>query len=365
MRILIAEDSPTQQMLLAAILEEAGYKDLALAATGEEALAHLAQPWSLIDLILTDLHMPGLNGIEVCRQVKKIPGYEDVPIILITTSDKAQDLQQAFAAGAVDYITKPPGEVELLARVRSALKLKEEMDSRKEQQQRLRQMLAELSKIHFSLVTEEQKSERLLLNVLPRKIADQLKSQPESSIIANYFKEATVLFVDLVGFSAFSAHLSAGELVALLNEFFSLCDRLVETYGLEKIKTIGDAYMAVAGVPDPRPDHAEAAADMALALRAEVSQIAGGKLTVRVGLHSGPVVAGVIGSKKFSYDLWGDTVNLASRMEASGIAGEIQTTAATFGRLRERYSFEERTGVSVKGLGSMSTYLLQRKVSSG
>jgi class 3 adenylate cyclase len=151
-------------------------------------------------------------------------------------------------------------------------------------------------------------------------------------------------------------------LVSLLNEFFSLCDRLAEQYDLEKIKTIGDAYMAVAGVPEPRPDHAQAAADMALAIRTEIPRIANGKLSVRIGLHTGPVVAGVIGAKKFSYDLWGATVNVASRMEAHGVAGGIQTSVTTYERLKERYRFEERGEIAIKSLGAVQTYLLTERI---
>jgi class 3 adenylate cyclase len=149
--------------------------------------------------------------------------------------------------------------------------------------------------------------------------------------------------------------------VNLLNEIFSLFDQLAEKHGLEKIKTIGDAYMAVAGLPMPRSDHAEAVADMALELQQEITHVAGGVLQVRIGIHTGPVVAGVIGKKKFSYDLWGDTVNTASRMESHGVAGQIQVTEATYEHLRCKYLFEQRGAIEVKGKGKLMTYLLMGK----
>jgi adenylate cyclase len=368
MSILIVDDSRMQRLGLAAMLQEAGYTDLILAASGEDALAHLTDPSHTVDLVLTDLNMPGLNGIEVCQKVKVMPGLEDLPVIMVTGSDEVQDLSLAFAAGAMDYITKPANELELLARVRSALKLKHEMDARKEHahtlaelNHRLEQTLVTLAKEHAALQAEQEKSERLLLNILPRPIAQRLKMQPDSAIIADNFDSITVLFADLVNFSAYSSHISASALVTLLNEFFSLCDCLAETYGLEKIKTMGDAYMAVAGLPQPNPNHVAAAADMAVALRDDMLRIAGGQLTVRIGLHTGPVVAGVIGAKKFSYDLWGDTVNLASRMEASGVPGAIKTTALVFNCLKSHYAFEPRGTVPIKGLGEMLTYLLLHK----
>ncbi len=371
MSILIVDDSRVQRLGLASILEGAGYTELVLSPSGEDALAQLAGPSNGIELVLTDLNMPGLSGIEVCRRLKASPELADLPIIVVTSSDEVQDLHLAFSAGAMDYITKPANELELLARVRSALKLKREMDARKAREQelsalngRLEQTLAELAAKHAALQAEEQKSERLLLNILPRAIAQRLKSQVEPQVIADSFEEATVLFADLVGYAPISAGIPAGELVSLLTEFFSLCDRLAEAYGLEKIKTMGDSYMAVAGVPQPRPDHAAAAADMALAIRDQVRSIAGGRLVVRIGLHSGPLVAGVIGAKKFSYDLWGDTVNIASRMEAFGVAGSIQTSAAIFQRLQGRYTFEERGEVAVKGLGQMKAYLLLGRLTS-
>jgi class 3 adenylate cyclase/HAMP domain-containing protein len=209
------------------------------------------------------------------------------------------------------------------------------------------------------LYEEQQKSEALLLNVLPSAIAERLKTGHRT--IAESFSEVTVMFADIVDFSGLAAQATPAELVELLNTIFSRFDHLTETHGLEKIKTIGDAYMAVGGLPTPRPDHAEAVADLALALREEIGHFKrhdGTSFCIRIGINTGPVVAGVIGVRKFIYDLWGDTVNVASRMEAHGLAGSIQVTEATYARLSETHMFEKRGSVTIKGRGEMTTYWL-------
>jgi adenylate cyclase len=371
MSILIVDDSAAQRLLLSSILRAAGYKDLLLAESARDTFeclgleAPVTDP-SDVDLILMDISMPEMDGIEACYQIKANPRLQDVPIIMVTASTETEDLQLAFAAGAMDYITKPPNKVELLARVRSALELKHEMDRRKEvtlqlqeSNQRLEQTLASLDEKHRQLLAEQQKSERLLLNILPKPIAERLKQ--EEGVIADNFSDVTVLFADIVDFTKLSARIPAADVVALLNDVFSKFDQLAEKHSLEKIKTIGDAYMVVGGLPTPRPDHAVAVAEMALDMRAAlVGQVraTGGLLSVRIGIHTGPVVAEVIGTRKFIYDLWGDTVNTASRMESQGASGGIQVTDVTYERLRNHYVFERRGTVLVKGKGEMVTYLL-------
>jgi class 3 adenylate cyclase len=209
------------------------------------------------------------------------------------------------------------------------------------------------------LRAEQERSEQLLLNVLPAPIAARLKRG--EAVIADRFAEVTVLFADLVDFTRRSQETSPERVVRLLDDLFSAFDRLAERHGLEKIKTIGDAYMVVGGLPEPRPDHAQAVADMALALREEVARHrdpGGRPLALRIGIDSGPVVAGVIGRRKFSYDLWGDTVNTASRMESLGVPGCIQVTERTWRRLRDGYRFERRGPVQVKGKGELVTWFL-------
>jgi adenylate cyclase len=219
--------------------------------------------------------------------------------------------------------------------------------------------MAALDQEHRLLQTERAKSERLLLNVLPEAIATRLKEREE--IIADAFPEVSVLFADIVGFTPYAHRTDPDRTVKLLNDLFSDFDALAEAHGVEKIKTIGDAYMAAGGLPDPRPDHAEAAADLALAmieLTGSRSFVDGQPVQLRVGIDSGPVVAGVIGRRKFIYDLWGDTVNTASRMESQGVPGAIQVTKRVRDLLADRFEFKERGRIDVKGQGVMDTYFL-------
>ncbi|MEQ9001858.1 MAG: adenylate/guanylate cyclase domain-containing protein [Coleofasciculus sp. B1-GNL1-01] len=210
-----------------------------------------------------------------------------------------------------------------------------------------------------AIEAEREKSELLLLNILPKAIADRLKQNQET--IADSFTEATVLFADIVGFTQLSQRISPTELVKLLNEIFSAFDQLTETYGLEKIKTIGDAYMVVGGLPTPCDNHAAAIAEMALDMQQVIKQFNHQyhvELSIRIGINTGAVVAGVIGRKKFIYDLWGDAVNTASRMESHGLPGTIQVTTATYQDLQDQYVFQERGMIQVKGKGEMMTYFL-------
>jgi len=210
-----------------------------------------------------------------------------------------------------------------------------------------------------ALRVEQAKAENLLLNILPSSIADRLKAQTQP--IADQFESASILFADVVDFTPWSERLTPAEVVGYLDHLFSHFDELVERYGLEKIKTIGDCYMVAAGVPTPRPDHARALAFMALdmleAMRT-ADQVAHLGLELRVGINSGPVVAGVIGRKRFLYDLWGDAVNTASRMESHGTPGRIQITRATYELLADEFEFESRGTIAVKGKGEIETWHL-------
>lgn len=206
---------------------------------------------------------------------------------------------------------------------------------------------------------EYQRAETLLHNILPVPIAERLKRS--HGVIADGFPDASVLFADIVGFTDLSACRSPEALVAMLNDLFSGFDGLVERHGLEKIKTIGDAYMVAAGIPAPIADHATVLADLALDMQAMIARKnreLETPLQMRIGIHSGPVVAGVIGRTKFIYDLWGDTVNVAARMESHGVIGQIQVTSATHAKLERSYQFESRGAIEVKGKGPMEVFLL-------
>ena len=357
--ILVVDDTPHNLRLLSIILSQQGYQ-VRKALNGERAIAAVQEfpP----DLILLDVMMPEMNGYEVCEQLKASPKTRSIPVIFLSALDDVSDKVKAFEVGAVDYITKPFQEKEVLARVENHLTIQSQQRLLEEQNSRLEKEIKERKRVELALRLAQEKSDRLLLNILPAKIAEKLKKSEGS--IASRFESATVLFADIVGFTSIAARISPLELVSLLNQIFSDFDKLTEKHGLEKIKTIGDAYMVAGGIPIPREDHAEAIADMALDMQSAIADFQtdiGASFEIRIGIHTGPVVAGVIGTKKFIYDLWGDTVNVASRMESLGLPGYIQVTAAIRELLKDKYVFEERGAISVKGKGDMMTYWLKSK----
>lgn len=361
--ILIVDDSLNNLLLLELILSRKGYK-VEAASSGQLALdsVDLAQP----DLILLDIMMPDMNGYEVCSRLKASDRTRGIPIIFLSAVVEASEKVKAFNAGGADYITKPFQTVEVVARVENQLRLRElELQLRdknlmlqqeiayREQAERETRLLLETTK------SQKEKIEELLLNILPKPIAKRL--QERQSIIADSFSDVSVLFADLVGFTNFASQKSAAETVKVLNQIFSLFDELSLRHGLEKIKTMGDAYIVVGGLPEPQENHAFAIAQMALDMQAAVASFNlknNHSFTLRIGINIGGVVAGVIGLTKFSYDLWGDTVNVAQRMESNGIPGEIQVTPAVYDRLKDKFLFKKRGAVEIKGKGEMIVYLL-------
>ncbi|MBI2925614.1 MAG: response regulator [Verrucomicrobia bacterium] len=351
-KLLVVEDNETNRALLTRRLRRQGYQ-VSVAENGRQALHLLrARPF---DLVLLDIMMPEMDGYEVLERIKLDEVLRHLPVIMISGLDDLESLVRCIQRGAEDYLTKPFDPVLLGARIGACLEKKRLRD---QEQVYLKQLQSYLQQLQ----AEQEKSERLLLNVLPRPIADRLK-QGESNI-ADHFQEVTVLFADLVSFTAMSSLISPREVVSLLNEIFSAFDLMAEKRGLEKIKTIGDCYMAVGGLPTARPDHAEAIAELALNMLDEVNRRNASNpnsIEIRIGINTGSVIAGVIGKNKFIYDLWGDTVNTASRMEAYGLPGCVQVTQATYERLQGRYDFEDRGAIEVKGKGQMKTYFLRRK----
>lgn len=275
--------------------------------------------------------------------------------------ERVIEATQALANGELDKTVQVENikELDVLARSfnRMAGQLKESFFDLGQANTELERRVAQRTE---ALQLEKEKSEQLLLNILPEAIADRLKNSQNA--IAEHFDEVTILFADIVGFTALAERLKPIELVNLLNRIFSQFDALADYYGLEKIKTIGDAYMVASGLPFPREDHADAIAEMALAMQSAVSRFrlkSGETIQIRVGINTGVVVAGVIGTKKFIYDLWGDAVNVASRMESSGEPGSIQVTEDTYHYLKEKYRLEMRGAIAVKGKGDMTTYWLK------
>lgn len=350
--ILVVDDMPDNLRLLSSMLTEHSYKVRAM-LNGEMALksARADPP----DLIFLDVNMPELNGYEVCKQLKAAEKTREIPVIFISALDEVLDKVKAFQVGAIDYITKPFQFEEVLVRLETHLKIQWLQRQLQEQNQLLIREQELLKK-------EQLKSEKLLLNILPRPIAEQLKNNFHP--IAEQFDDVTILFADIVEFTPLASRIPATALVERLNQIFSTFDQLTEQYGLEKIKTVGDEYMVVGGVPVPRRDRAEAIGLLALEMQEKIALFErddGQPFQLRIGINTGAVVAGVIGASKFSYDLWGDAVNVASRMESTAEPGKIQVTAVTYERLREKFTFKEHGYCFVKGKSEMMTYWLTGK----
>lgn len=328
-RILVVDDTPANIQTLTAILKERGYQ-ISVATNGRQALDVVSKVRP--DLILLDVMMPEMDGFEACQKLKASVEWHDIPIIFLTAKTETDDIVRGFELGAVDYVAKPFNAHELLARVNT----------------------------HLSIDRLRRENERLLLNILPAAIAERLKSGDDH--IADNFAEVTVLFADMVGFTKLSASMPPQEVVQMLNDLFTRFDLAARDLGIEKIKTIGDAYMAVCGLPDPCANHVEQMVKMAVRMIEIVREFNtehGMNLKIRIGMNTGPVVAGIIGSRKFIYDLWGDTVNLASRMESHGLPDAIQVTRPVFEKMRGSYHFEERGAIEVKGKGTVETWILQ------
>jgi len=337
--VLVVDDEESTRYALSRLLRADGYT-VHVAANGQEALAILAA--APVHLVLSDHDMPGMTGVALLKEVRL--RYPRVCRIMLTGNTDLDTVVQSINEGEIyRFIQKPWSNAQLKVTLHFAF---------------------ETLMLEQALSSERERSERLLLNVLPREIAERLKAG--ETTIADRYSDVSVLFSDLVGFTELSARLSPSELVKLLDELFTQFDSLAEARGLEKIKTIGDSYLVVAGLPLPRADHAEAIADMALEMtetlrRYDLTMHGEAALQMRIGINSGSAIAGVIGRRKFIYDLWGDTVNTASRMESHGMPGRIQITEATHRLLGSAYISEPRGMVTIKGKGPMSTYWLLSK----
>ncbi len=354
MKVLVVDDSRTLRRLLIRELNNVGITNITEAGDGNEALEKVRA--ESFDLMLLDMEMPELDGLGVLNIVKSDPALSYLPVIVVSGAEQFEKTVECIQIGAEDYLPKPFDPVLLRARVFSSLEKKRLRDLDREH-------IALLQHEKELLNIEQMKTEKLMLNILPKPIAERLKKGEKN--ISGSYPEVTILFSDLVGFTKMSSTKSPADLVKLLNDLFTRFDKRAEELGLEKIKTIGDAYMAVGGLPIPRSDHAIIAADMALGMYqdlTEFNQANGGDLQMRIGLNSGPVVAGVIGFTKFSYDLWGNTVNTASRMESTSAVGRVQITPATAEALTGHFILEERELIECKGLGPILTSFLVSRI---
>jgi class 3 adenylate cyclase len=286
--------------------------------------------------------MPDMNGIELLARLKADTRWRDIPVIMVSGLKETKAVVRCIAAGAEDYLQKPIDAVLLHSRVNACLE-------RIRWHRREKQFLARIE-------YERDRADTLLHAMLPAPVI--LRLQAGETVIADRFDSATIVFADIVDFTPLVARTDPPHLLRQLAAIFSAFDDLSAEYGIEKIKTIGDAYMAVAGVPDPREDHAERALGFARALIATMAGEVGQGLAIRVGLHTGPVIAGLVGRLRFVYDVWGETVNLASRLEASGQPGRIHVSEASHGILSHAARCPEARMHELKGLGRVRTFLI-------
>jgi adenylate cyclase len=342
--ILIVDDNEDNRYTLQTLLEADGYGRIASASGGNEAVRMIEN--EKFSLVLLDMMMPDLNGDEVLRLIKSKADTRDIPVVMISADNDTEKISKCIELGADDYLPKPFNPNILRARIGSALRRNSlramEADSRVEKQ-----------KGH---------SETLLRNILPAEIAFRLRNG--ESNIADHYDDATVLFADIVGFGKITARMRAYEIIECLNQLFSEFDRLAEAAGVEKIKTSGDSYMAVAGIPRPHPNHAQMATDLALDMIRAVGQLPlrlPEPFSIRVGLHSGPVMAGVIGTRKFTYDVWGDTVNIAARMEAASQPNRVLSSASTAKALGGDFFLEGPQTIPTKEERVMEAFFVNRR----
>lgn len=344
MKILIVDDFEDNRDLIQAILEEGELGMYFEAGSGSEAIKVLKSHPDM-ELVLLDINMPGITGHEVLQYIQGHPTYKSIPVIMITAQTDQETAIRCIEAGASDYITKPVEDALLRARVRNSLERKMLFNREKE-------LLKQVQK-------EKHKSEDLLFNVLPRSVANRLREGETQ--IADNLDNVTVLFSDLCGFTNLTNQQSADELIYLLNALFGEFDRLSRIHKVEKIKTMGDGYMAVSGITTEQTNHANRAAKFGrdtIFVTQKIGQTLGFDLSLRVGLCSGPVVAGIIGSHRSIFDLWGDTVNLAARMEQFGHAGKIQMTESTYAQLSNPLNCHQIDNLEIPGVGAMRPWIM-------
>lgn len=335
-RILIVDDVEENLKVLTDTLTSQGFHPLQ-AKSGERAIKIATK--AVPDLILLDIQMPGMNGYETIEKLKEIPVVKDIPVIFISALNQIEDKIKGFNSGAVDYVSKPFQKEEVIARVTTHLKLRQ---------------------IQREVEIEREKSEALLRNVLPEAVANELKEKGESE--PQSFSDVTILFSDIVNFTSSSSDLPPKVIISELNDIFTAFDSITEKEGCERIKTIGDAYMAVCGVPTHVDNHgiriARAAKEMMnyITKRNETSEY---KWEVRIGIHTGDVVGGIVGTKKYIYDIFGDSVNTASRMETYSESMKINISQSTYDIIKSEFQAQKREPLDVKGKGFINMYYLE------
>jgi adenylate cyclase len=360
--ILIVDDLEANVLLLEEMLGAAGY--VAVSSTRDPRLVGGLHREHHYDLILLDLQMPIMDGFKVMEELKEVEKDGYLPV-LVVTAQPAHKLR-ALQAGARDFVSKPFDLAEVLTRVRNMLEvrlyaraLQETVRALEASREEVRAKNVELHRLFDEVVAERKVSERLALHVPPHSIAARLPARPD--VTADSCPEVTVVIADVVGFAELAPAASAGQLALVIDEVFGVFDGLASEHGLRKIKTLGNSYMAAAGVPEPLADHAPRAARLSLAMLQSLERFnerTGSALQVRVGIATGPAVAGVIGRSQYVYDLWGDAANTASRMESHGVAGRVQVSERTRLLLEAPFLLEERGVIEVDGSGELRTWFL-------
>jgi adenylate cyclase len=347
-RILIVDDLAANVLLLERMLSGAGYASIA-STLDPRAVCDLHQK-NDYDLIVLDLQMPGMDGFEVMEALKHVEKNGYLPVLVITAQPDHK--LRALRAGARDFISKPFDVAEVLTRVHNMIEVRL-------LHVEIHRKNGELKTLFDQVVAERKVSERLALRVPADSIAARLQARPD--VTADSCTDVTVVIADIVGFTELTPATTPDGMGLLLDEVFTAFDRLVKERGLKKIKTLGNSYMAAAGVPLPSRDHAARAAHLALDMVDALhhfNERGGHSLQVRIGVATGAVVAGVIGKRLYLYDVWGDAVNIASRMESHGVAGRVQVAEGTRRLLGEPFLLEERGALEVEGLGEVKTWFL-------
>ncbi len=357
--LLVADDDRFVHMFIESVFEAEHHDFQIISAFNGKEVCDIATNQK-VDLIIMDWEMPVMNGIQALEYLKSDPAVADIPVIIITTTGK---LQLAFESGAIDFIRKPLDKTELLVRVKSALSMFKLIKQLVNQAEILEEQSNELEIKNKELSEQKEKSDKLLLNILPYEIAEQLKNK--GVVDAKTYRKVSVLFTDFKGFTKISEKLSPQEIIKELGIFFAKFDEIIGGHFIEKIKTIGDAYMCVGGLPlrnKSNPiDTVLAGLEMqAFAKEYNEQKIKEGKepWNLRIGIHTGRVVAGVIGKKKFAYDIWGDTVNTASRMESAGEIGKVNVSGDTHEYIKDYFDCEYRGKIEAKNKGQIEMYFV-------
>ncbi len=350
--VLVVDDTLVNLRILTEMLTAQGYKVRPVTSGAQALQAALADP---PDLILLDINMPGMNGYDVCLQLKQQSETRNVPVIFMSARDEVLDKIRAFDIGGVDYLTKPFHLEELIARVATHV-------SMNTLQRQLESACIRAEETAIALAEQQRRSDELLHSMLPRSIAEALREGKQ--VGGEVLPDASVLFCDIVNFTAIASSHSPLQIFELLGALYTRFDALLEDHPVYKVETAGDCYMIAGGVPEPDPNHADAVVATALAMQDAARDVLlpnGEHLQLRIGIHSGPVVAGVVGTRMPRYCLFGDTVNIASRMETTSLPSHIQVSALTCGRLTPaRWQLRYRGEVELKGRGRMDTYFVAR-----